>query len=176
MSATVFLTVGAPGAVQSGERLPSLQGRTMMSWCQVREMQRTGISFGAQTCTHPDLTRLPGERAEAEIRDSKAILEDALGVPVECFAYPFGRYDHRIRAMAQRHFACACSDRLGLVTARSDPYALERLEAYYFRSRWAFDLLTTGLLSPYVWAHSIPRRLRRAVYWRPAPGRRRGSE
>lgn len=56
--------------------------------------------FGAHTLTHPDLTCLPFDRVNAEICDSKAIIEDALSSPVSCFAYPYGRYDHRSHEIA----------------------------------------------------------------------------
>ena len=161
MSATVFLTVGERGAAGPAGRLPSLHGRSMLTWRQIREMQRSGIAFGAHTLTHPDLTGLPLDRIEAEVRGSKAIVEDALGAPVTCFAYPYGRHDHRSREIVRQHFACACSDRLGLVTAGSDPYALERVDAYYLRTDRLFGVMLTKLFPWYIRGRSIPRRLRR---------------
>lgn len=165
MSATVFLTVGAKGrsTIKSADRLPSLEGRPMLSWGEIREMQRQGIIFGAHTCTHPDLTRLPPAQIEAEVRDAKAIIEDALGIPITCFAYPYGRYDYRSREIVRRHFASACSDRLGLATASSDLYALERVDAYYFRTEQLFALIVSHLFPWYIRARSIPRRIRRAM-------------
>ena len=135
----------------------------MLTWGQIREMHRWGVTMGAHTLTHPDLTRVPPARAEAEVRDSRAVIEDALGAPVECFAYPYGRHDARSRALARRYFACACGDRLGLMHAGSDPYAVERVEAYYLRTARLFDLLSTRWLSWYLRARSLPRALRPAV-------------
>lgn len=163
MSATVFLTVGERGTAKPAGRLPSLNGRSLLAWRQVREMQRYGFDFGAHTLTHPDLTRLSLDRVEAEICDSKAIIANALGAPVACFAYPYGRYDHRSGEIVRRHFACACSDRLGLITAGSDPYAFERVDAYYLRTDRLFDLMLTRLFPWYIRARIIPRRIRRAV-------------
>jgi peptidoglycan/xylan/chitin deacetylase (PgdA/CDA1 family) len=163
LSATVFLTVGEGGTTGPAGRLPSLDGRSMLAWRQIREMHRWGIAFGAHTLTHPDLTRLPVDRVEAEVCGSQAIVEDALGAPVACFAYPYGRYDHRSREIVRQHFACACSDKLGLITASSDPYALERVDAYYLRSGWSFDVMLTRLFPWYIRARRIPRRIRRAV-------------
>lgn len=163
LSATVFLTVGEKGPVNPTNQLPSLSDRSMLTWHQIREMQRWGIAFGAHALTHPDLTRLPVERIEVEVLGSKTIIEDALGVRVDCFAYPYGRYDRRVRNMAQQHFACACSDRLGLITLKSDPYALERVDAYYLRTERLFGVMLTWLFPWYVRARSIPRRIRRAV-------------
>ena len=164
MSATVFLTVGARGTAKPADRLPVLSGRAMLSWGEIWEMRRGGIEFGAHTLTHPDLTRVPFDQVEAEVHDSKVILEDTLGAPVASFAYPYGRYDDRSRELARQHFTCACSDQLGLLTAASDPYALERVDAYYLRTDRLFNVMVTRLFPWYIRARSIPRRIRRAVH------------
>jgi peptidoglycan/xylan/chitin deacetylase (PgdA/CDA1 family) len=75
MSATVFLTVGAGDVLRSGERLPTFEGRPMLSWPEIREMQQAGLDFGAHTLTHPDLTRLPAEQVAIEMSASKAALK-----------------------------------------------------------------------------------------------------
>jgi peptidoglycan/xylan/chitin deacetylase (PgdA/CDA1 family) len=166
MSATVFLTVGEGGIAHSAGRLPAIEGRSMLSWLEIVEMQRAGIEFGAHTLTHPDLTRLPRERVEAEICESKAVIESALGVQVSSFAYPYGYYDRQSRQLVQRHFACACSVRMGLVTRDSDRYALERVDAYYFRSDPLFGIILTKLFPWYVMARRVQRRIRRAITFR----------
>ena len=56
MTATVFLSVGRQCSSGFAGRLPSLKGRSMLSWEEIREMRRCGISFGSHTLTHPDLT------------------------------------------------------------------------------------------------------------------------
>jgi len=159
LTATIFLTVGEVRT----DRLPSLNGRTMLTWRSIREMQRSGIEFGAHTMTHPDLTKLSTGRVEEEMHSSKSVIEDALGVPVTSFAYPFGRFDRQSREIAMQHFACACSDRLGLVRGSSDPHALERVDAYYLRSDRLFGLMRSGLFPGYIRLRSVPRRLRRVV-------------
>jgi peptidoglycan/xylan/chitin deacetylase (PgdA/CDA1 family) len=162
-SATVFLTVGAHGNRTRSERLPSLGGREMLSWDEISEMQRGGITFGAHTLTHPDLTRMPSARVEAEVRDSKSIIEGALGAAVAAFAYPFGRYDRRCRDIVRSHFACACADTLGLLRPQSDLYAMERVDAYYLRTERLFAVMPTRWFPLYVRARALPRGLRRAV-------------
>lgn len=166
-TATVFLTVGTEEKQRSSQRLPSLGGRTMLSWSEIREMHRAGLAFGAHTLTHPDLTNLPADRVEAEACVSRAVIEDALGAKVACFAYPYGRYHKQSREIVKRHYACACSDRLGLVTSRSDPYALERVDAYYLRTDRLFGLMLSRPFPWYLRARSIPRRLRRAFLGNP---------
>ena len=162
-SATVFLTVGAKGNRTAAERLPQMEGRSMLSWGEIKEMRRCGVTFGAHTLTHPDLTRLPLAQAQAEICGSKEIIENALGEPANCFAYPFGRYDQQCRDVVSRHFLCACSDKLGFVRPSSDPYAVERVDTYYLQSETLFTSLFAGWFPYYVWARAVPRQFRRAV-------------
>lgn len=164
MRATVFLTVGENVTGEQAHRLPSLEGRTMLAWREIREMHDWGIRIGAHTLTHCDLTLQPAGQIEAEILDSKSAIETELGAPVDCFAYPFGRHDHRSREIVKRHFACACSVKLGLITAGSDPYALERVDAYYLRTDRLFDILLTSLFPWYLRARSVPRTIRHALY------------
>lgn len=165
-TATVFLTVGAKPVTDSRARLPSQGGRTMLSWGEIREMQRHGITFGAHTLTHPNLTRLSPDRAATEIRASQAVIADALGVAVPTFAYPFGYYDKRTRDIVRQHFSCACSVRLGLVSIDSDPWALDRVDTHYLRTERLFALMLSPWFPWYVRMRAIPRRIRRALRWR----------
>jgi peptidoglycan/xylan/chitin deacetylase (PgdA/CDA1 family) len=168
MCATLFLIAGS-----HEDRLPARLGRTMLSWSEARELQEAGVTIGAHTVTHLDLRRVPLAQAAAEMRDSKARIEDVLGAAVTSFAYPNGYHDARIQRLARDYFSCACSDRLGLATAASDRYVIERIDAYYLRSERLFDTLLSRHLPLYLRAVGIPRRLRRAVRaWRDpvAPG------
>jgi peptidoglycan/xylan/chitin deacetylase (PgdA/CDA1 family) len=163
MSATVFLTVGQRNSVRPADRLPSWESRPMLSWGEIQEMHQMGITFGAHTLTHPDLTRLSAERIETEVGVSKAVIEDTLGAPVACFAYPYGRFDSRVREIVRKYFACACSDKLAQVTTRSDPYSLERVDAYYLSTHRLFATMLTELFPWYVRTCSILRQVRRVV-------------
>jgi peptidoglycan/xylan/chitin deacetylase (PgdA/CDA1 family) len=157
MIATIFLTVGETGRAKSEEKLPSLEGRSMLSWREIEEMKQCGMEFGAHTLTHPDLTNIPRDRIEAEICDSKKIIENMLSAPISCFAYPYGRYNDTIRELVQRHFTCACSDKLGLVHPHSNPFTLERVEMYYFRTPNLFNLMWTKFLPWYLLVRKVPR-------------------
>jgi peptidoglycan/xylan/chitin deacetylase (PgdA/CDA1 family) len=163
MSATIFLTVGEKRSQKIDERLPSLEGRSMLNWYEILEMKQRGMTFGAHTLTHPDLTRLSRYQMETEICDSKKIIEDTLNTPISCFAYPYGRYNDGTRELVQQHFACASSDKLGFITPNSDPYTLERVDAYYLRTEKLFNLMLTRWFFWYIWARRIPRWIRRTA-------------
>lgn len=163
MRATVFLTVGPERDAGSTERLPSLSGRSMLRWTEIRDLTNCGFNFGAHTLTHRDLTRLPLDQMEKEIVRSKTIIEERLGAAVTSFAYPYGRYDRQSYALTQQHFACACSDELGLVSEGSDLYALKRVDAYYLNSERLFEIMLSRWFPIYITARNIPRRMRRAL-------------
>jgi len=100
---------------------------------------------------------------EKEIHGSKVIIENTLGTHISSFPYPYGRYNHRCRALVQKHFACACSDRLGLVNSHSDLFALKRVDASYLRTDRLFGFMLKGFFPWYLRARNLPRRLRRAL-------------
>jgi peptidoglycan/xylan/chitin deacetylase (PgdA/CDA1 family) len=163
MTATVFLTVGDSNVSGSNNRLPSLNETRMLGWREIREMRIRGIDFGSHTLTHPDLSRLDMPSIEYEMRKSKEIIEDNLGMPVSSFAYPYGKYNEDIIEAVQQYFICACSDELGFLTKESNPYSLERVDTYYLRSEKLVDLMFTGWFPLYVLLRGIPRRIRRTV-------------
>lgn len=61
-----------------------------MDWDQVREMADNGVAIGGHTHSHPILSRLPFEGAQAEIRTCLARIESELGRPARSFAYTNG--------------------------------------------------------------------------------------
>ena len=135
----------------------------MLGWSQIREMARAGISFGAHTMTHPDLRSLSTEDMSREILGSKYTLEDRLGQAVSSFAYPFGLFDDRSRAIVKDHFTAGVSDALGFVEPASDPWTLERLDTYYLRTEPRFDSFFQPWFPSYLRARNVPRRLKRWV-------------
>jgi peptidoglycan/xylan/chitin deacetylase (PgdA/CDA1 family) len=61
-----------------------------LSWREIHQMSRDGITFGSHTKTHPSIKFLSEEEAYNEILGSKKMLEEKIGKEVETFAYPFG--------------------------------------------------------------------------------------
>ncbi|MDI1436864.1 polysaccharide deacetylase family protein [Polyangium sorediatum] len=61
-------------------------------WREVREMAERGMLIGSHGRTHRFLDDLPEEAARAELRDSKATIEDHVGGVVEQASFPGGRF------------------------------------------------------------------------------------
>jgi peptidoglycan/xylan/chitin deacetylase (PgdA/CDA1 family) len=57
---------------------------------QIKEMAAAGWEVGSHSVSHSDLTSLEPARQRIEVVESRAMLEETLGVPVFTIAYPFG--------------------------------------------------------------------------------------
>lgn len=132
----------------------------LATWGQVAEMAQGGIDIGSHTATHPDLTSLPLDAAENEIRSSRRTIEDRLSRAVTAFAYPFGRSSAALRALVEREYECACSARLGMVGEGSSLYSLKRIEMYYFSSDARFASLIQGEADSYLTVRRMLRLMR----------------
>ncbi len=150
-TATVFLIADYCGKYNDWpSNMPSIERSPLLSWREVREMRKHGIEFGAHTLTHPDLTRLNESQADYEIKHSKDKIQEHLGEEVKVFAYPYGKYNRRIRETAQRHFNGACSTRLGRVNGESDVYLLNRVDTYYISHQSLLERLPTNSFTAYL--------------------------
>ncbi|WP_218080437.1 polysaccharide deacetylase family protein [Anthocerotibacter panamensis] len=81
----------------------STAGRPHMSWEQLQHIEKEGlVTIASHTVTHPaDLTQLTDEQIRRELFESKRILEEKLGKPVLHLAYPVGKRDERVLALAR---------------------------------------------------------------------------
>ena len=127
--ATIFLVSGNVGDVNHWDEHGLLRDRALMSWTEVREMSRDGVTFGAHTQTHPMLTAVTPGRARAEIAGSRADLEQALGQPVQLFSYPHGKHDATARSIVeQAGYSGACTTRAGMNSPATPAFELRRTE------------------------------------------------
>lgn len=68
-------------------------GPGMMNWDQLNDLTRQGNSIGSHTIHHLDLTTLSTKLQDNELRISKQELENHLGITVQAFCFPSGRYN-----------------------------------------------------------------------------------
>jgi peptidoglycan/xylan/chitin deacetylase (PgdA/CDA1 family) len=67
-----------------------LADRLIMTWDQVRALQRAGMRIGSHTRGHRVLTTLPQAELVHELAGSRTELADVLGQPIWAVAYPVG--------------------------------------------------------------------------------------
>jgi peptidoglycan/xylan/chitin deacetylase (PgdA/CDA1 family) len=116
-------------AAAGNPQVPSV----MLTWDQIREMYRLGMTIGAHTVTHPNLPSAGLSDAAAEIVGAKTRLEQELGDVVEMFSYPNGGAERYYTPELQQivreaGYASAVTSRNGFARAGSDLYAIERVQ------------------------------------------------
>jgi peptidoglycan/xylan/chitin deacetylase (PgdA/CDA1 family) len=105
-----------------GVRGGSLGGGEAITWEQLADMRDNGVDIEAHSETHQDLreghnimlvaaggkrtrTKLVGPQYEQwmqnEVVGSKQLLEQRLGIKVNCFAVPFGNYNEHVKEIAR---------------------------------------------------------------------------
>jgi peptidoglycan/xylan/chitin deacetylase (PgdA/CDA1 family) len=108
---------------------------SLMTWEQIAEMGRAGMTIGAHTLTHPNLPGLPAAEAEAEIGGSRSLIEERIQSPVLHFAYPNGRgvshFNDTVRELVVKSgFLSSVTSIDGPVWTGDDVFALRRLGIY----------------------------------------------
>ena len=103
-----------------------------MTWEQLKEMEQSGtITVESHTLTHPKLEELPDDEIRVELLNSKNLLEENLGHPVEFLAYPTGTYNLHIAGIAQDlGYKGAFTIKYGIVDKGSNFFALERVPIF----------------------------------------------
>ena len=102
-TATIFLVYNNIGGLNSWDDHKNVaHNLSLLTWPQIRSMQKYGISFQSHTRSHPNLRTLSLEKAAEEIVTSRTMLEKRLGTPVDFIAYPFGERDGRIDEIVER--------------------------------------------------------------------------
>ena len=126
--------------------------KLMMDWDQVREMQKSGIEFGAHTIHHPVLTRISLEQVREEVVGSKSRIEAELGEAVLGFAYPNGQAadvnDRIERIVAESGLRAAftlISGPSSLGEVKRNPYAIRRIFISHRHSSADYALLLSPI-------------------------------
>jgi peptidoglycan/xylan/chitin deacetylase (PgdA/CDA1 family) len=125
---TLYVTAGTVGGRSDWLAPVGAQETPMLTAGQLLELADAGCDIGAHSMTHPELDCLDADRARAEIRQSKDVLEQHLQRPVSGFAYPHGYHDRVVkRLVTEAGFAHAAAVRNALSPVDDDPFALARV-------------------------------------------------
>lgn len=90
--ATLFITAGWIGSRPG-----------FLTWTQLAELARLGHAIQSHSWSHPFLPACGPRQLGEELRQSKQVLEDRLGLPVTEISMPAGRWNRRVLA------ACAAA-------------------------------------------------------------------
>ncbi len=103
----------------------------MMNDSQLQQLSALGVTIGAHTHNHPILKSLDAKAQQAEIAQSKTLLEQILHKPIEHFAYPNGVEgrdfdDVAVQWVEAAGFKSAVMTNWGYSTAATSPLRLKR--------------------------------------------------
>lgn len=128
-TATVFIPTGF---IDNRGRL--LDGKECMSWSEIFELQKKGVSFGTHSVNHLKLQYLGRKEIEYEIRHSKYVAESKTGCCIESFSYPYaypetnhGLVKFMKKILSETGYENAVTTRIGCASFKSDRYELKRL-------------------------------------------------
>ncbi len=114
-SATFFVTVGKIGT------------ENYISWQQLRQMRDDGMAIMSHTMTHAFLSDIPVAQVRWELQESKKILEQELGKPVDFLSLPGGRCSRIVKEIAKEvGYKGICTSIIGYNYPDTDPYSLRR--------------------------------------------------
>jgi peptidoglycan/xylan/chitin deacetylase (PgdA/CDA1 family) len=100
-TATSFVVSGQLGGSNVWDASIGIAPARLMNVPQLRAWLDAGMDVGAHTRNHVDLTECDPVRARAEIVQSRQDLEQALGMPIRSFCYPYGAYREEHVEMAR---------------------------------------------------------------------------
>jgi len=118
-----------------------------MNWEMLREMSRSDVTVGSHTKSHVLLTNEARQKMLAELSGSRLAAEQKLGMPVEHFAYPDGRFNpevvQAVKEAGYRYAYTTCMHR--------DPtnplLTIPRRVMWEHTSRDAFDQFSPAMMS-----------------------------
>jgi peptidoglycan/xylan/chitin deacetylase (PgdA/CDA1 family) len=85
-----------PGMWGTQHALVSGPAGALLTREEARALHERGMEVASHTLSHPDLRSLDDAALDAELRQSRAAVEELTGRPCRTFAYPFGLYDARV--------------------------------------------------------------------------------
>jgi peptidoglycan/xylan/chitin deacetylase (PgdA/CDA1 family) len=122
---TLYITTGW---VEGGSQREPGPSDAMLSWSQLLELDAGGVEVGAHSHSHPQMDTLGTNALRDELRRPKELLEDALGHPVNSFAYPHGYNGPRVRRLTREvGYGSAAAVRNALHWTGEDAFAVSRL-------------------------------------------------
>ncbi len=102
-----------------------------MSWDQIREMARAGVTIGSQTASHPHMPLLTPAQNEAELKKSNERFIAELGKAPTLIAYPYGEHSLAVAEAARKAgFTAGFGQHSGVMHRGSD---------FFFLPRFAFN-------------------------------------
>jgi peptidoglycan/xylan/chitin deacetylase (PgdA/CDA1 family) len=132
---TLFVVADAAGRTNrwSGRSDRGVPELPLLNWQSLGRLREQGVDLGAHTRTHPDLSRLTGDRLCDEIVGSADRIRGEVGHVPTAFAYPFGAVSDAAVALVAARFTWGCTTEMRSVSASEARALLPRIDMFYLR-------------------------------------------
>ena len=108
-----------------------LDGEPLLSWQDLEQLSRRGVSIGAHARTHRPLAGLGADELANEVGGSLVDLQERLPAGLAIFAYPNGSHDDEVRAAAvSAGFRAAWTTEKGRNGVGTDAWCLRRVAVH----------------------------------------------
>lgn len=125
--------------------------RRLLSWDEIKELSASGMEIGSHGRSHTILTVLSSSEMDAEIGESKSVIEQHTGVEVSVFSYPNGKEedfnDLIVSKLYHAGYKGACMNILGGNKGRIDYYRLKRRGIELDSSHLFFGMFSRALFA-----------------------------
>jgi peptidoglycan/xylan/chitin deacetylase (PgdA/CDA1 family) len=150
LPAAIFVTTRFSDQIAAHPRYRTSDDRLHLDWSELRELAASqDITIGSHTMSHPFLPSVDCAASWQEIADSRRILRDRLGLPVDFFCYPSGGHGPReLEHVAKAGYRAAVTVAPGLNRTGRRPFELTRTEVTYKDDDIAFRLKLAGGFDP----------------------------
>lgn len=159
--AHLFLTTGRVGKDMSW---PSQHRTTetfdMLDWQEIDACVRSGFRVECHTVTHPDLRSLSPAGIVDECSGADDEIERRTGRRPTLLAFPFGRFDDRVRHTLAPRYAGCFTTQLGYLGRAEDLSRIPRLDTYYLQAPVWYERLFSAPTRGYVAIRALIRAIR----------------
>jgi peptidoglycan/xylan/chitin deacetylase (PgdA/CDA1 family) len=139
-TATIFLVHNQIGGYNAWDAKDFKARINLVTWTQIREMQKYGISFQSHTLNHPNLATLPPAVLQDELALAKSKLEKGLGTPVNFIVYPYGKHNALVDANARKAgYKAGISVDFGKNDYKTNRFCLKRLRVNGYLTQNGFS-------------------------------------
>lgn len=146
-----------------GQSVPGIPSLPLMDWKTLGTLAERGVSLGAHTRRHRDLSHVRGAALEDEVAGCVERMAAELGPRPSSFAYPYGAVDETAATVVRDVFALACTTELRALRPGDDRALLPRLDMYYFRERGQLESWGSTSFRGRLWLRAQGRRVKRLV-------------
>jgi len=146
-----------------GRHTPGIPGLPLLSWQSLGALAERGVTLGAHTRRHRDLTLVRGAALEDEVAGCVERMAAELGSRPLTFAYPYGAVDDTSATVVRDVFVAACTTELRTLRSGEDRALLPRLDMFYFREGGQLEAWGSPAFRGRLWLRAQGRRVRRLM-------------